>query len=440
MKSIGARSQIPTLGPKSSGNTVVVAVFLLVVLLLQFTEFSGTLYSMQQVIKKDAVPSKSTHEKSVVSTEDWKENIALQRVPVNVLDKINYFMNQNKTERPLPPNTPGVFLHIGKAGGSTVSSVLENSCHSWVPKPCARNKTTIPNKETHVGSLVTYVHTPDFQKMGSFNEKKGKPYYPDYSFHLATVRDPYRKFLSVFTFFHPENHFLDRHKYKRVKGFQECKKLYSCFRTPELFATQLGDNPLDFEYRHPDSKISTENCTNLARATMANKVSACAEHFYWNTKTVLERIPGWNVTSSPTITNIGNHNNNHTDANIESFYWDTASSLSQPPPFFLVIRTEYMNQDFFTANYVLGDPDPVEMKDMGAYKTGRIQIDNFIPLNVTNLARARLCKALLPEYKMYVRALARAINLSDKDRQTSLELSRTNCPNLDWLFQKNFVD
>jgi len=92
MKRIGARSQIPTLGPKSSGNTVVVAVFLLVVLLLQFTEFSGTLYSMQQVIKKDAVPSISTHEKESVSTEDWKENVTLPLSGIPIGSSYQYLL------------------------------------------------------------------------------------------------------------------------------------------------------------------------------------------------------------------------------------------------------------------------------------------------------------------------------------------------------------
>lgn len=64
------------------------------------------------------------------------------------------------TENIKPPRTPGAFLHLGKTGGSTLSHVLRNGCHSWVPKPCH-----IPTNESYVSQLSTYYHLPDFQKL-----------------------------------------------------------------------------------------------------------------------------------------------------------------------------------------------------------------------------------------------------------------------------------
>lgn len=67
--------------------------------------------------------------------------------------------------RAKPPNTEGAFIHIGKCGGSTMTSQLANGCHSWVPKPCF----TIHN-ETIISRSTTYYHTPDFPR-GTNNQE-----------------------------------------------------------------------------------------------------------------------------------------------------------------------------------------------------------------------------------------------------------------------------
>lgn len=48
----------------------------------------------------------------------------------------------------------GAFIHMGKTGGSSISLLLRNGCHSFMPKPCR----TVP-LETIVSKLVgTYYH------------------------------------------------------------------------------------------------------------------------------------------------------------------------------------------------------------------------------------------------------------------------------------------
>ena len=65
-----------------------------------------------------------------------------------------------------PPNTPGAFIHVGKTGGSTLSLLLRNGCHSFVPKPCVNRHTGklfIPKNatdETMVSKLTTYYLLP----------------------------------------------------------------------------------------------------------------------------------------------------------------------------------------------------------------------------------------------------------------------------------------
>jgi len=51
--------------------------------------------------------------------------------------------------------TMGAFVHIGKTAGSTLSLLLRNGCHSFLPKPCRR----IPAPESMASHLVgSYYH------------------------------------------------------------------------------------------------------------------------------------------------------------------------------------------------------------------------------------------------------------------------------------------
>jgi len=357
-------------------------------------------------------------------------------------DKLHTFMNTSIAQRSLPPHTPGAFLHVGKAAGSTLCSVLQNSCHSFVRKPCkVRTKWEDGTlNETYVGALTTYIHTPDFSMLGQTQT----PGYSNFAFYIANLRDPFTKFLSVFTYSHPENNF---ERFKRMKRLaKECKQFYSCFPSLERFIELVGDHPSDFDYPYDANTIETSNCTNLARAAMANKVKGCAEHMYWNTKSILERIPGWNSDiNSNSNSNSNYYDDNKDDTGISSSVSNaTASSRhhSRPsiPPPFVAIRTEHLKQDFVSANQVLGDPHPLSLEAAGV-KNDRVQSvpKMKVSKNITSVGRTRLCKALLPEYKAYIKALSRAINLSDRDRQTSLELSQRMCPDLTWLFQDDLM-
>ena len=126
------------------------------------------------------------------------------KLPKNVRVKIEVFMNDTMTQRQLPPETPGAFLHVGKAGGSTLCSVLLNACHSFIGKPCEKRKhfNFTHMNETYMSALTTYIHTPDFHLLGR------KPEYSDFSFYIATIRDPLTKFQSAFTYLHPGNGFV----------------------------------------------------------------------------------------------------------------------------------------------------------------------------------------------------------------------------------------
>lgn len=202
-----------------------------------------------------------------------------------------------------------------------------------------------------------------------------------------------------------------------------CGLLYTCFPSLDDLAMLLGDNPFDFEYPYrKDDPVTEGNCTIVARATVAGRITGgCNDHFIWNTKSVLEQIPGWK----------SDDDNDSSSA---------AAHSSNPPPL-LVIRAENSDRDFYTANVALGDPNPVRMSESPVltktlYKGNqRQQYVYNVTKELSKDGRRNLCKALLPEYEVYITALSRAINLSKEDRRSSLELAQQSCPDLEWLFR-----
>lgn len=88
----------------------------------------------------------------------------------------------------------GAFVHMGKTGGSTLSVLLKNGCHSYVPHPC-RNISS--SDESIASELVeSYYHVPDF---GLLQQSK-------HDFYIITTRDPFDRVVSSFTY----EHYLNR--------------------------------------------------------------------------------------------------------------------------------------------------------------------------------------------------------------------------------------
>jgi hypothetical protein len=49
--------------------------------------------------------------------------------------------------RPVPPQmTLGAFVHVGKTGGSTLSTLLRNGCNEGAPKPCTPERVSKGNE------------------------------------------------------------------------------------------------------------------------------------------------------------------------------------------------------------------------------------------------------------------------------------------------------
>ncbi|KAL7579767.1 hypothetical protein ACA910_021903 [Epithemia clementina (nom. ined.)] len=63
-------------------------------------------------------------------------------------------------------------------------------------------------------------------------------------------------------------------------------------------------------------------------------------------------------------------------------------------------------------------------------KASREQTTFNVTKSISPLGRKRLCRALEDEYRAYIRLLHHSMNLSPREKNDSLNLSRQNCPDL----------
>ena len=91
-------------------------------------ENSSTIVDDDDNFESIAETSTIENSRSTTRNEEYRS------LSSNVLDEIQAYLSIDVTQRLLPPNTPGAFLHVGKAGGSTLCSVHPLSFHSFVLK------------------------------------------------------------------------------------------------------------------------------------------------------------------------------------------------------------------------------------------------------------------------------------------------------------------
>jgi hypothetical protein len=188
--------------------------------------------------------------KVLVDTDD-----ALRKAPMWKTDIPGWLADADTIK---PPRTPGAFLHLGKTGGSSLSRMLRNGCHSFVAKPC---RGLIPKNESYISQLTTYYHTPDFHKLNK----------TAYSFYIISLRDPLDRTLSAFTFMHPAN--------QRARGerriFRGSREFFEpCFPDLDTFVEAI-----DSTIKDKDTITDQSNCTHLATGALQNRFESLTNHF-----------------------------------------------------------------------------------------------------------------------------------------------------------------
>lgn len=148
--------------------------------------------SLEPKMSDDATITLHDEQASTSSSFLSRNNVTSKALEQKINDWLMTGVNDSML--PKPPHTPGAFIHVGKTGGSTLSSQLRNGCHSWVNKPCSQFPIT---NESRLSIFTTYYHTPDFHWIAK------RQYH--YDFYVWTLRDPFSRLLSAFTYQHPRN-------------------------------------------------------------------------------------------------------------------------------------------------------------------------------------------------------------------------------------------
>jgi hypothetical protein len=320
-------------------------------------------------------PSTSAQEKVIIQSREpiisSYEGLMLQQLRTNITSK---WLTP-------PPKTAGAIIHVGKTGGSTLSSVLRNGCHSFVKKPCS----TIPN-ETIVSRVTTYYHTPDLERLANMT----------YDFYVWTVRDPFSRTVSAFRHTHPDNVLVRRRDYKEtVYNFpmQKLSPIYSrCFPSLDKFGQALRNNytlTTDVGVK----RAATMNCDVLANAMMQHRAERISTHLYHD---------------------------------IRLFHRQTNSSK----PLF-AIRTEFLWDDWININELLGQtPGSVVISQKNLRDTSKLALP--VTTSIGEVEREYICRAIAPEYKVYFQLLSKAINIQKEDLAAMVEMGQKNCPKLDF--------
>jgi hypothetical protein len=312
------------------------------------------------------------------------------------------YNNSTHDENLLPPNQQklndfkmrGAFVHIGKTGGSSLTKLLANGCHSFIEKPC-RNVTS----ESVISKQTTYFHTPDFELGGLINRS--------FDFYVITLRDPLSRTISSYRHSHPDNQLVwlfdevkqTPHYKEQVEKFGEIhnliwkkraevtlepyKELYKCFPTLQDFSMQLTVNI------QREDILDKKNCSNVASLALQHRVPLL-EHLFWDIRKVVSQID------------------------------------LKPEAELVVLRTEYLLNDWLTGNYYLGG------LHLGNEFGEILRNSSNYPVQkkVDREGRLRLCAAIQEEYIIYFELLWRAKNLNRDDIKDCMKRAKTLCPNV----------
>ena len=312
------------------------------------------------------------------------------------------------------------FVHMGKTGGSTISQLLRNGCHSFVPKPCR----TVPNETLVSRRVRDYYHVPDFWRLPESTHRS----------FVISVRDPFDRTVSALLYHHPRNvarmaeiEQRDGTKQQLQRSKREVKngeRMYQCFPTVEDFAGLLRrGNRTDCNHPYASNMIVMKNCSEFACAVLHGRVRPFL-HLFYNYRNILSKLlppPG-------------------------------EDGVQRPEPELHVIRKEHLWEDWWDLNRRLGGDGGAEGRmtptaSGGANAGGNARNITGMDLPVTREispgGRDRLCLALETEYAAYYRILSLTAGRTATSPATAggttttkidddvLAVASANCPHLD---------
>ena len=289
----------------------------------------------------------------------------------------------------------GAFVHLGKTGGSTLSILLRNGCHSFQAHPC-RNVT----HETIASQLIeSYYHVPDFGLLPQ----------SQHDFYLVSTRDPLERVVSSFVYEHYWNRKARGEKMDPTKK-DKFQLAYKCFPTLEQFALYFEDptDPTRFQYPYPKQEVRADNCQDLARAALFGKVRIYG-HLYFGYQRILSLLPPHRVVY------VARQEHLQTD-------WESVLRLLQ----------KQHSPSGLSSNAKLPVVIPLPHQRNVQNQSQHLPVQRVLSKRG---ARA-LCQALRDEYHSYITLLQNAYNLSPTQVADSVQHACNQCPQLTVLLRE----
>ena len=301
------------------------------------------------------------------------------------------------------------FLHIGKAGGSSIACHLAEA-RKYVRKHC---DDSIMKRPVPLSALSLHVNC--FAHMsGHF-----------YCWHvndafLVNARNPLHRMASWFLYEHPHNHPIN---YAERDYHCGDWMLFSCYPSLDALTTRglAGTPPSKNQSLRIGPDLTPNECSHWAWAAIQGSIPATYHNFYnydWYTHRLFDPHPV--VSSSSSSSNNSNHHLDH-------------GSTSRTKEIF-VIRSEHLEQDWKTINEILGGGAGGDCNhSMPATLMNRQNSARAKPLPVFNSTISatgiqNLCRALCDEIRIYWKLLSAAVNLNQSDMEVSLQELHSICP------------
>ena len=328
--------------------------------------------------------------------------------------------------------TLGAFIHIGKTGGSTLSSTqLRYGCHSFVSW-CTEK--VIAN-ETFISKLTTYYHVPAFHdkdKNGLFFTTKNGNDDKKHLFYLFTVRDPFDRTISSFLYSHPVNLKAENPANKNKRSTRQYASYYGCAPTLEDFAFLLGG--YYNSSNNTESNDENNRCTDMFQH--ANRRSKnIPTHLKFDITFIVRNVFGYHskntIKVKATTANVQKQPlyNDNSDGN-EYIINDDDNNNNWKNKTIFVVRTEHMNDDWISANRYLGQDDPtisVPNENLRFRDSSKVRHPVGGASKLSDDGRKNICVSLREEYDVYFGVLQKAGNINAEDFADSLSVAKKNC-------------
>lgn len=304
-------------------------------------------------------------------------------------------------------------VHVGKAGGSTISMLMRRKCHEWWARKydrghCPSENRTIPDETPLSKQVVAYwhVHEVPVQLYASFT---------------IMVRNPIERIISIFLIEHPSPQIMPLKGKRRVHLSTHPQPLnaaatwatlfYGCFDLVNDLAEGLPSALPPFESGKRSQFNMNTSCAELGLKTLRGEYTR-SSHFFWNYRAYAGRLLALNKEL-------------HQKANA-----GRANCSTKP---IYVIRTEAIWQDLWKINTLLlgsavAETTTKQLHLRNGSATSQLGQLGLYNRTVSRSGLDKLCLVLAPEIDIYTQLLRYAKNLEEGDREADYARLESLCP------------